>query len=71
MATITRKPRIGDRGHDAKTGDAMGDVLATRTKKPTLELLQVHGLDVPTRQVLHMSKEGVGIRSRLFRKPRN
>lgn len=42
-----------------------------RYSSPTLQLLQIHGLDISTRQVLHMSEEGIGILLSLRWKPRN
>ena len=38
---------------------------------PTLELLQVHSLDISSCQILHMSKERIGILLSLCREPRN
>lgn len=37
----------------------------------TLELLQVHGLDIPLRQILHMSEENIGVLLSLRWEPRN
>lgn len=42
-----------------------------RYSSPTLELLQVHSLDIPSRQILDMSKERIGVLPSLRWEPRN
>jgi hypothetical protein len=42
-----------------------------RCLSPTLKLLQVHGLYISTRQILHMSKERIGVLLSLRWEPRN
>lgn len=37
----------------------------------TLKLLEVHSLNVPFGQILHMGDEGIGVKPSLFWEPRN
>lgn len=51
--------------------DAEGLHETQRCSSPTLKLLQVHGLYISSRQILHMSKERIGILLSLRWEPRN